>query len=72
MVEAVVCYTGDVASPSEKKYTLQYYLDFVKELVDCGIHVLAIKVSTTPIASEHDISSDQDMAGVLKPEAATV
>ena len=52
--EAVVCYTGDVANPNETKYTLQYYLDFVDQLVKEGIHVLAVK----------------DMAGLLKPEAA--
>ncbi|KAF8343434.1 pyruvate carboxylase [Amanita rubescens] len=54
VVEAVVCYSGDVASPKETKYTLQYYLDFVDALVDEGIHVLGVK----------------DMAGLLKPEAA--
>ena len=54
VVEAVVCYSGDVASPNEKKYTLQYYLDFVDQLVKEGIHVLGVK----------------DMAGLLKPEAA--
>ena len=52
--EAVVCYTGDVANPKKTKYTLQYYLDFVDQLVAEGIHVLGIK----------------DMAGLLKPEAA--
>ncbi|CAK5273924.1 unnamed protein product [Mycena citricolor] len=54
--EAVVCYSGDVASPNEKKYTLQYYLDFVDQLVQEGIHVLGVK----------------DMAGLLKPEAAKI
>ncbi|KAG6919542.1 hypothetical protein DXG01_005132, partial [Tephrocybe rancida] len=54
VVEAVVCYSGDCASPKETKYTLQYYLDFVQELVTEGIHVLGVK----------------DMAGLLKPEAA--
>ncbi|KAG6891616.1 hypothetical protein C0992_002655 [Termitomyces sp. T32_za158] len=54
VVEAVVCYSGDCASPKETKYTLQYYLDFVQELVAEGIHVLGVK----------------DMAGLLKPEAA--
>lgn len=54
VVEAAVCYSGDVANPKKTKYTLKYYLDFVDELVAEGIHVLAIK----------------DMAGVLKPEAA--
>lgn len=52
--EAVVCYSGDVASPNETKYTLKYYLDFVEQLVNEGIHVLGVK----------------DMAGLLKPEAA--
>ena len=56
VVEAAVCYSGDVASPKETKYTLQYYLEFVDQLVNEGIHVLAIK----------------DMAGLLKPEAARV
>ncbi|KAJ7132038.1 carbamoyl-phosphate synthase L chain, ATP binding domain-containing protein [Mycena epipterygia] len=54
--EAVVCYSGDVANPKEKKYTLQYYLDFVDQLVKEGIHVLGVK----------------DMAGLLKPEAAKI
>ncbi|TFY72302.1 hypothetical protein EVG20_g701 [Dentipellis fragilis] len=54
VVEAVVCYSGDVASSKETKYTLQYYLDFVEQLVKEGIHVLGIK----------------DMAGLLKPHAA--
>merc|ERR1712093_55923 len=56
VVEAAICYTGDIADPNKTKYTLQYYLDFAEELVQCGIHILAIK----------------DMAGLLKPEAATM
>ncbi|CEL61825.1 pyruvate carboxylase subunit A [Rhizoctonia solani AG-1 IB] len=54
--EAVVCYSGDVANPKKTKYTLQYYLDFVDQLVNEGIHILCIK----------------DMAGLLKPQAATL
>ena len=54
--EAVVCYSGDVANPKKTKYTLQYYMDFVDQLVAEGIHVLGIK----------------DMAGLLKPMAATL
>ncbi len=38
------------------KYNIQYYLDMAKALEDEGAHILAIK----------------DMAGLLKPEAATV
>lgn len=56
VVEAVVCYSGDVANPKKTKYTLEYYLEFVDQLVQEGIHVLGIK----------------DMAGLLKPHAATM
>lgn len=56
VVEAAVCYSGDVANPKKTKYTLQYYLDFVDQLVNEGIHILCIK----------------DMAGLLKPQAATM
>ncbi|TPV96487.1 MAG: pyruvate carboxylase, partial [Myxococcales bacterium FL481] len=54
VIEASVCYTGDVADASRTKYSLDYYVDVVGQLVDLGIHVLAVK----------------DMAGLLKPEAA--
>lgn len=40
----------------KKKYNLDYYMDLVAKLVDLKIHVLGIK----------------DMAGVLKPKAATM
>ncbi|GAB4130023.1 MAG: pyruvate carboxylase [Raineya sp.] len=56
LAEAAICYTGDMLSKDEKKYTLQYYLDFAKRLEDAGTHILAIK----------------DMAGLLKPHAAEV
>lgn len=46
IVEAVVCYTGDVSDPNRGMYDLEYYLDFVKKLQETGIHVLAIKVCT--------------------------
>ncbi|KAJ2768603.1 pyruvate carboxylase [Coemansia nantahalensis] len=55
VVEATVCYTGDVTNPARHpKYTLEYYLDIVDELVALDIHILGIK----------------DMAGLLKPRAA--
>lgn len=54
IVEAAVCYTGDVSDPNRGMYDLEYYLQFARELNELGIHVLAIK----------------DMAGLLKPEAA--
>ncbi|KAG2220993.1 hypothetical protein INT45_004612 [Circinella minor] len=54
VVEAAICYSGDVSDPEKKKYTLDYYLQLTQELVNEGIHILGIK----------------DMAGLLKPEAA--
>lgn len=54
VVEAAVCYTGDVSDPTKTKYDLEYYRLKVNELVALGIHILAIK----------------DMAGLLKPQAA--
>ncbi|HEY8377720.1 MAG TPA: pyruvate carboxylase subunit B, partial [Nannocystis sp.] len=54
VIEAALCYTGDVADPSRTKYSLQYYVDLAGELVRLGTHILAIK----------------DMAGLLRPRAA--
>lgn len=57
VVEGTICYTGDVSDPNRTKYTLDYYLGLTEKLVtECGIHSLAIK----------------DMAGLLKPKAATM
>ena len=56
LCEAAICYTGDVLSPTQHKYTLQYYLDMARQLEDEGAHLLCIK----------------DMAGLLKPLAAEV
>ncbi len=53
IVEGAICYTGDVMSPSEKKYTMDYYLKKARELEALGCHTIAIK----------------DMAGLLKPYA---
>ncbi len=54
IAEAAICYTGDLLSPDNKKYTLDYYLDMARQLEDMGAHMIAIK----------------DMAGLLKPYAA--
>ena len=32
IVEGTICYTGDISSPNEKKYTLDYYLKKAKEI----------------------------------------
>ncbi|MFC2953886.1 pyruvate carboxylase [Marinicaulis aureus] len=52
--EAAICYSGDLTSEHEKKFTLDYYLKLAKDLEAHGAHMLAIK----------------DMAGVAKPRAA--
>ena len=54
LLEATMCYTGDILDPSKDKYTLKYYVDLAKELEHRGAHMLAIK----------------DMSGLLKPYAA--
>ncbi len=54
VAEGAVCYTGDLASPSERLYTLDYYLRKAEQLVTAGVHVLCIK----------------DMAGLLRAPAA--
>ena len=54
IAEAAICYTGDILDPRRDKYTLKYYVELAKELVELGTHFLAIK----------------DMAGLLKPLAA--
>ncbi len=55
IIEAAVCYTGDVTQ-KDARYNLDYYVNFTRQLVDLGAHVIAIK----------------DMAGLLKPEAAAL
>lgn len=54
IVEGSICYTGDITSPDETKYTLDYYINMALELEKLGCHIIAIK----------------DMAGLLKPRAA--
>lgn len=56
VVEASICYSGDVGDPARTKYDMQYYLNLADELVKAGTHILAIK----------------DMAGLLKPKAAAM
>ena len=56
VAEGTLCYTGDITNPARSsKYTLDYYLDLADALVGAGVHALAVK----------------DMAGLLKPRAAT-
>ena len=55
VAEVAMCYTGDLVNPAETLYTLDYYLALAEQIIDAGAHVLAIK----------------DMAGLLRPAAAT-
>ncbi|WP_242900651.1 pyruvate carboxylase [Actinomadura terrae] len=54
LVEGTLCYTGDLSSPNERLYTLDYYLRLAEQLVESGVHILCIK----------------DMAGLLRAPAA--
>jgi pyruvate carboxylase len=54
VAEVALCYTGDLNSPKEDIYTLDYYLRLAERIVLAGAHILAIK----------------DMAGLLRPPAA--
>ena len=54
--EGTICYTGDLNDPNRAKYDLKYYVSMAKELEAAGAHVLGLK----------------DMAGLMKPAAATV
>jgi pyruvate carboxylase len=55
IAEVSMCYTGDILDTSQTKYNLAYYLQMAKDIENAGAHILAIK----------------DMAGLLKPYAAT-
>lgn len=55
IAEAAICYTGDINDPKRDKYSLGYYVNLAKDLEKHGADILAIK----------------DMAGILKPQAAT-
>ncbi|WP_030143305.1 pyruvate carboxylase [Mycetocola saprophilus] len=55
VAQVALCYTGDLLDPNEDLYTLDYYLNLAQQIVDAGAHQLAIK----------------DMAGLLRPAAAT-
>ncbi len=54
ILEAAICYTGDIHDPDRAKYSLNYYVGLAKELEAAGSHILCIK----------------DMGGLVKPAAA--
>ncbi|MCT2251788.1 pyruvate carboxylase [Corynebacterium sanguinis] len=55
VAEVAMAYSGNLLDPAEDLYTLDYYLRLSEEIVGTGAHVLAIK----------------DMAGLMRPAAAT-
>ena len=42
ILEATVCYTGDILDPKRDRYTLKYYVDFAKELERRGAHMIDV------------------------------
>jgi pyruvate carboxylase len=56
LCEAAICYTGDLLNSARPKYDLKYYTALAVELEKAGAHIIAVK----------------DMAGLLKPAAATI
>ncbi len=56
LCEAAICYTGDILNSARPKYDLKYYTGLAAELEKAGAHIIAVK----------------DMAGLLKPAAATI
>ncbi|MEM7498275.1 MAG: pyruvate carboxylase [Pseudomonadota bacterium] len=54
ILEAAICYTGDIDDPDRAKYALKYYVDLARELEAAGAHILCLK----------------DMGGLVKPYAA--
>ena len=54
VVEACICYTGDILDERRDKYTLEYYIKTAMEIEKTGAHILGIK----------------DMSSLLKPQAA--
>lgn len=56
IVEACICYTGDILDKKRTKYDIKYYLEKAEQISKSGADILCIK----------------DMAGLLKPGAARV
>ncbi len=55
LCEATICYTGDILNSARPKYDLKYYTNLAQDLDKAGADIIALK----------------DMAGLLKPAAAT-
>lgn len=55
LCEGTICYTGDLFDRRRGTYNLDYYVDMARQLENAGVHIIGLK----------------DMAGLLKPAAAT-
>ncbi|MYJ29841.1 MAG: pyruvate carboxylase, partial [Acidimicrobiaceae bacterium] len=56
VAEGTICYSGNLSSPAEDLYTLDYYLTVAEQLVEAGVHILCIK----------------DMAGLLRAGSSSL
>jgi pyruvate carboxylase len=56
ILEASICYTGNLTSLESSKYDIKYYLDMANSLKKSGTHIIGLK----------------DMAGLLRPESAMI
>lgn len=62
-VEGTMSYTGDVADPSKGKYNLEYYMKLAEDLVEMGVHSLAIK----DMAGEYSLWSPSLISALTVP-----
>jgi pyruvate carboxylase len=56
VAEVCICYSGDLSSPDETIYTVEYYTELATRIAAAGAHFICIK----------------DMAGLMKPRAASI
>lgn len=56
IAEICLCYTGNICDPKVSKYNLDYYVKTAKEIAAMGADILCIK----------------DMAGLLRPQSASL
>jgi pyruvate carboxylase len=56
LAEGSICYAGDLTDRNRPTYDLTYYVKMARELEKAGCHIIALK----------------DMAGLMKPRAATI
>ena len=70
IAEVALCYTGDLTSPKEDLYTLDYYLKLAENMVGAGAHILAIKDMAGPAPAVRGAQAGHRPAGELRPAGA--